>query len=132
MYLFLNLKIFYNYDLKILEDLVYLLKPSIMLYQLPNGRVIRISVEQYLDLTDDDIAYLCNPANNIGAHVNSLWTGSILKRKKSKIEKSLEDTSIDHTPESEEIITANVGYFEEEYLEDLPDMDDIADESTTD
>ena len=29
-----------------------------MLYQLPNGKVIHLSIEEYLDLTDLDIQYL--------------------------------------------------------------------------
>ena len=29
-----------------------------MLYQLPNGKVIFITIEQYLELTDEDIQYM--------------------------------------------------------------------------
>lgn len=29
-----------------------------MLYQLPNGKVINISIDQFLDMTDHDIQYL--------------------------------------------------------------------------
>lgn len=29
-----------------------------MLYQLPNGKVIRLSIDEFLDLTDQDIQYL--------------------------------------------------------------------------
>jgi hypothetical protein len=29
-----------------------------MLYQLPNGKVVYLSIEQYLELTDQDIQYL--------------------------------------------------------------------------
>lgn len=29
-----------------------------MLYQLPNGKVINISIDQFLDMTDQDIQYL--------------------------------------------------------------------------
>ena len=29
-----------------------------MLYQLPNGKVIYLTIEQYLELTDEDIQYL--------------------------------------------------------------------------
>ena len=30
----------------------------IMLYQLPNGKVVFLTIEEYLDLTDEDIQYL--------------------------------------------------------------------------
>jgi len=29
-----------------------------MLYQLPNGKVIYLTIEQYLELTDEDVQYL--------------------------------------------------------------------------
>ena len=38
-----------------------------MIYQLPNGRIIEISVEQYLSLSDDDI----NELNGLGAAYTS-------------------------------------------------------------
>jgi hypothetical protein len=102
-----------------------------MLYQLPTGKVIRITVEQYLDLTDDDIAYLCNPANNHGTHVGSLWTGSVLKNRKEKPTNTpTSDDDIHSTTEDDEVIQTN-SYQEEEYLEDFPEVgEDIVDEST--
>jgi|688.fasta_scaffold1869063_2 hypothetical protein len=36
-----------------------------MLYQLPNGKTINISVEAFLRMSDDDLRYL-NESNNIG------------------------------------------------------------------
>lgn len=49
-----------------------------MLYQLPNGRTIEMSVEQYLDMTDDDFEYLI--AHNYGDELENPWFGSVLTK----------------------------------------------------
>ena len=49
-----------------------------MLYQLPNGRTIEMSVEQYLDMTDDDFEYLM--AHNFGDELEDPWFGSVLTK----------------------------------------------------
>lgn len=49
-----------------------------MLYQLPNGRTIEMSVEQYLDMTDDDFEYLI--AHNYGDELEDPWFGSVLTK----------------------------------------------------
>lgn len=49
-----------------------------MLYQLPNGRTIEMSVEQYLDMTDDDFEYLI--AHNFGDELEDPFFGSILTK----------------------------------------------------
>lgn len=49
-----------------------------MLYQLPNGRTIELSVEQYLDMTDDDFEYLI--AQNYGDELEDPWFGSVLHK----------------------------------------------------
>ena len=48
-----------------------------MLYQLPNGKVIHLTIEEYLNLTDEDIQTLI--ALNSGEYPNSYWFGSCLK-----------------------------------------------------
>lgn len=53
-----------------------------MLYQLPNGRVIEMSTEQFCDMTDDDFEYLI--ANNYGEEVEDPFFGSVLTGSKSK------------------------------------------------
>lgn len=40
-----------------------------MLYQLPHGKIIELSLEQYLDMTDDDIEYFI--AYNIGNEIEN-------------------------------------------------------------
>jgi len=45
-----------------------------MLYQLPNGKVINISIDQFLDMTDQDIQYLMSV--NAGDHCSNPFTES--------------------------------------------------------
>jgi hypothetical protein len=45
-----------------------------MLYQLPNGKVIYLTVEQFLDLTDLDIQYFMSI--NAGEHAQNPFTDS--------------------------------------------------------
>ena len=45
-----------------------------MLYQLPNGKVIYLTVDQYLDLTDLDIQYLMSI--DYGEHLLNPFTDS--------------------------------------------------------
>ena len=49
-----------------------------MFYQLPNGKVIEISTEQYLDMSDEDFEYLI--AYNHGDVIENPWHGSILSK----------------------------------------------------
>jgi hypothetical protein len=51
---------------------------QIMLYQLPNGKVIHLTVEEYLDLTDEDIQYLMSI--DYGEHIRDPFTGSAVDR----------------------------------------------------
>jgi len=74
-----------------------------MIYQLPNGRVIKLSIDTYLKMTDEDLRYL-----------NEINIGS---------------TSSDDPFVSEEE-AEQVDIIEEEYIEDLPAEFDIADESS--
>jgi len=47
---------------------------SKMLYQLPNGKVIFITIEQFLELTDEDIQYMMSL--DYGEHATSPFTDS--------------------------------------------------------
>ena len=71
-----------------------------MLYQLPNGKVVNISVEQYLDMTDQDIQDLM--AGNCGEFPESQWQDSVIRKPRKYQEKDF-DKSIDYQEESEEI-----------------------------
>lgn len=50
-----------------------------MLYQLPNGKVIEISTEQYFEMSDEELEYLI--AYNYGDVMEDPWFGSVLNKK---------------------------------------------------
>jgi hypothetical protein len=45
-----------------------------MLYQLPNGKVVHLSTEEFLDLTDEDIQYLMSL--DYGEYIKNPFSGS--------------------------------------------------------
>lgn len=47
-----------------------------VIYQLPNGKIIRLTLEEYLDLSDEDIVYLVSI--DFGESAQSPWIGSVL------------------------------------------------------
>lgn len=49
-----------------------------MFYQLPNGKVIEISTEQFIEMSDEELEYLI--AYNYGEHMENPWYGSILNK----------------------------------------------------
>lgn len=49
-----------------------------MFYQLPNGKVIEISVDQFFEMSDEELEYLI--AYNYGDHQENPWFGSILSK----------------------------------------------------
>lgn len=49
-----------------------------MLYQLPNGKVIEMSTEQYFEMTDEDFEYLI--AYNYGEMQENPWFGSVITK----------------------------------------------------
>lgn len=82
-----------------------------MLYSLPTGKVIEMSIDQFLEITDEELEYLISI--NYGESIENPFFGSILERpapaeatakiKIVPIEPIIEeiDTSIDFTPEEE-------------------------------
>lgn len=93
-----------------------------MIYQLPNGKVINLSIAEYLDLTDDDLKYLSN--NNYGKYANSPWIDSNLDKKEKSV---FLDNSIDFIPE--DVDEHSVIFSEDELFEDdsieLPEDTDL-------
>jgi len=89
-----------------------------MIYQLPNGKVIHITIEQYLDLTDEDIQAMIG--GNHGEDVISPWYGSAISRKKrtKTIEVDNHDEGIDYTEETDEILVV-----ERLNLSDIPSIE---------
>jgi hypothetical protein len=61
-----------------------------MYYQLPNGRVIEMSTEQYLDMSDEELEYLI--AFNYGDIYENPWHGSILSKHDTSHDDDLSDT----------------------------------------
>ena len=62
-----------------------------MNYQLPNGKVIYISIDEYLSMTDEDIQYFI--ASDFGETVINPFSGSAVDTKKKPL-KEPEDNLI--------------------------------------
>jgi len=84
-----------------------------MKYQLPNGRVINITIEQYLSMSDNDIQYMI--CTNAGESIHNPFTGSALDENTTEKQEKIYDFSY-HVDDEEEIKTIS--------LEDLS-QDDI-------
>ena len=54
----------------------------LMQYQLPNGKVINLSLDQFLDLTDEDIQYLISI--EYGEYVRDPFNGSAVENNKQE------------------------------------------------
>jgi len=50
----------------------------VMQYQLPNGKVVHLSIEEYLDLTDEDVQYLMSI--DYGEHIRDPFAGSAVEK----------------------------------------------------
>ena len=89
-----------------------------MIYQLPNGKIIEISVEQYLDMSDAELNYLAN--GNFGDYTSgNPFYGSVIK--KSTREKSFFN-ELDYSVEDDSIIpNSKDNSVQEEPLDDFPD-----------
>lgn len=93
-----------------------------MIYQLPTGKIIYITVEQYLSLSDEELDSLSSM--NIGEYAKSPWIGSAIKKpvKKEIKEDHDHDSSIDYTEESEEIDRESYILTDEVEIEENPDL----------
>jgi len=93
-----------------------------MIYQLPTGKIIYITVEQYLSLSDEELDSLSSM--NIGEYAKSPWIGSAIKKpvkKEIKEDHEEHDSSIDYTEESEEINRESYILTDEVETEEIPD-----------
>lgn len=78
-----------------------------MLYQLPNGKVIEISTEHYLDMSDEELAYLV--AYDYGDVVENPWFGSVLsKRDNSQPDKPDTVEDLIDTPEEDKYLDLDI------------------------
>lgn len=83
-----------------------------MLYQLSNGKVVYLSIDEYLDLTDLDIQYLISL--DYGDSITDPFSGSAINTKEKEV--FYDFNSLSEDDDGITIIS----------LEDLP-FDDIAD-----
>jgi hypothetical protein len=60
-----------------------------MLYQLPDGRVIELSTEQYFDLTDEELRSLIS--TNYGENIENPFFGSVLQKPGAMVLDDVED-----------------------------------------
>lgn len=95
-----------------------------MMFQLPNGKVICLSVEEYLDLTDSDIQYLMSI--DAGNASFSPWHQSAIKNTPEESRDDI-DTSIDYSFGEDEISFIIPDVIEEpmDNLPEVPDSDTI-------
>ena len=80
-----------------------------MFYQLPNGKVIEISTEQFIEMTDEELEYLI--AYNYGDVVENPWHGSILN-KHDRIHDEGMDDFIPDMDEETKLYLINLGLIE--------------------
>ena len=73
-----------------------------MIYQLPNGKCIEISTEQFIEMSDEELEYLI--AYNYGDVVENPWHGSILNRPSSVIDDDFILPDITDIPEIDKLM----------------------------
>lgn len=91
-----------------------------MIYQLPNGKVIHLTVEEYLDLSDQDIQYLMGI--NAGDYSPSPFYESAIRNKAKKDPDEDIDKSIDYIPEDEDKSHGDNLPSDDIILDDFPDF----------
>jgi len=100
-----------------------------MMYQLPSGKVIYLTLEEYLDLSDQDLQDLIG--SNIGAYPTSIWEGSSIK---SKINRNHVKNELDYKEDSEELENCHekisIHSLTVDELESMEDQDDSSEEDS--
>lgn len=95
-----------------------------MIYQLPNGKSVEMSTEQYFRMTDEDFQYLV--ASNAGEEINDPFSKSVLRQRPVldnsilSDEISIEDLTEEELEELGEIVN-DVVYIDT----DLMDLDSL-------
>jgi hypothetical protein len=80
-----------------------------MLYQLPNGKVIEISTEQYFEMTDEELEYLI--AYNYGDVQEDPWFGSVLLKQEKEDNIVIEDVpEITDLSENDKLLDLDINY----------------------
>lgn len=70
-----------------------------MLYQLPNGKVISLSLEEYLSMSDRELHELANSGYGTNPYYNSSFSKGT---KKEKAPKENTESDLDYTPDNDE------------------------------
>jgi hypothetical protein len=99
-----------------------------MLYQLPNGRVIHLSIEEYLSLSDNDIQDL--NGMNIGDYPTSHWHDSAIKKEKKST--TVKEVSLDYDEDSEEVspsVTISLDSLTVDEVETIKNIEDTTEEN---
>ena len=98
-----------------------------MYYQLPTGKVIYLTSEQYFTMTDEDIEYMI--ATGAGIHITNPFSGSTIHPKKEDAEEEDDDvdTTLDIQPDDD--VNVNIkDVLDRDDLTDLTDFSDLAEE----
>ena len=70
-----------------------------MIYQLPNGKCVEMSTEQYFKMSDEDFQFLI--ASNAGEEINDPFSGSVLRSGILDKNLPIEELSLDDLTEEE-------------------------------
>jgi hypothetical protein len=90
-----------------------------MQYQLPNGRVINITIEQYLSMSDNDIQYML--CTNAGEVIHNPFTSSALDENSTEKQK-VYDFSY-HVDDEEEIKTISLEDLSQDDIDRIDSLD---------
>ena len=97
-----------------------------MLYQLPNGRIINLTVEEFLNLSDNDIQDL--NGMNVGDYPTSNWHGSAIKKDKKSTQQK--EISLDYDQDSDEVgpSTVSLNNLTVDDIETINNIEDISED----
>jgi hypothetical protein len=98
-----------------------------MIIQMPNGKVIHLSIEEYLSLSDTDLQDL--NGMNVGSYPTSHWHDSSI-RKETKVTKEKEIT-LDYDPDSEELLSSlnlSINTLTVDDIETITNIEDLSED----
>jgi hypothetical protein len=93
-----------------------------MYYQLPTGKVVQMTIEDYLNLTYRDVQYLLSI--NAGEYIHNPWADSAISRIKKEIEEEFgEEAATAVFEDAQEVETFFEEYFPEDFEDSNPKID---------
>lgn len=73
-----------------------------MLVNLPNGKTVNLTIEQYLSLSDEDIQYMISV--NCGSTASSPWCGSAIKKPgKIRLSDEIDDEDVNEGMDEDDL-----------------------------